>query len=87
MQGVESGIDDLSGSGYDTDQGSVERSRTAWNTSIGHRRISMDEINERFLSLAEIIIFALHLSSCYFSLQFHCCVDLDKFKSELQNHT
>jgi len=47
LKGVESGIDDLSDSEFDTDSGSVERARTAWNTSVGHTRVTMDEINQR----------------------------------------
>ena len=29
------------------DQGSLQRSRTAWMTSVGHKRITQEEINQR----------------------------------------
>ena len=29
------------------DKGSLQRSRTAWVTSVGHKRITQEEINQR----------------------------------------
>lgn len=51
FEGVESGIDNSSGSELDSvsDHGSVERARTAWNTSVGHTRVTMNEINQRLV--------------------------------------
>ena len=65
--GVESGIDDVSDSESDADNGSVERARTAWNTSVGHTRVTMDEINRRYkISDSYLLNFytcALHLNN------------------------
>jgi hypothetical protein len=43
--------DDKGHSDDDSDRvdGSLQRRRTAWNTTIGHRRVTQQEINERLV--------------------------------------
>ncbi|KAK3609310.1 hypothetical protein CHS0354_026230 [Potamilus streckersoni] len=43
----------LSHSDEELDKGSLQRKRTAWTTSVGHKRITHDEINERVKELHE----------------------------------
>jgi hypothetical protein len=46
--------DDAADSDATGDRGSVERARTAWTTSLGHRRVTSDELNNRALELLAV---------------------------------
>ena len=41
------------------DDGSVQRKRTAWVTSLGHQRVSLAELNNRLTFIVFIIIYCM----------------------------
>ena len=55
------------------DAGSLQRKRTAWTTSVGHQRVSNDEINQRYIEFCSTdpsIVSAIYIQPINLKLLF-----------------